>query len=907
MSAAGVAAPGPAAAASSGTSYTYAWGDGDYGQLGDESTADHSSPVALTALSQVAQVSAGFRHTLAVRADGTVWAWGSNDHGELGNGTTTKSSTPVQVTGLTDIVQVAASYYDSLALRSDGTVWAWGYNYYGELGDGTSTDRTTPVQVAGLTGVTQIDVGNYHNLALRSDGTVAAWGYNNYGQLGGGTKYSRSAPVTVPGLSDVTQIAGGYYHSLALRSDGTVVAWGYNAHGALGDGTTTNRTTPVVVSGLTNVTQIAGGSAHNLALHSDGTVAAWGNNNYGQLGDSTTTAQTTPVTVPGLSDVAVISAGYWHNVALRSDGTVVAWGYNGDGELGDGTSTTRTTPVIVPGLSSVTEISAGAYHTLAKVGPPGLTARVAITGEVGTTLNCKPAFVGATSVSYTWLWDGVAVPGATTATYTPASWDAGHQATCQVTATNGLGTTDTSATVTIAPAKLAAGSALIADIGKSYSYHFAVTGWPTPKIALVSGALPPGLKLATDGTLSGTPSQGGTYQFTLSATNGVGTAATVERRVVVQVRPELIAKATITGNGNVGTTLTCEASFLDANSVRYTWLRDGNPIPGATTYTYTPVAGDVGHTVTCQVVGTNSVGSTETSASISVTLGTSIGGFSASLSTSGKLSVKGTVTGPPSAVPVQIEYSTNGSTGWTTVQTLNTVGAFTSTFTPPSVPAYYRAETLASAAYTGAVSGSVKVDKVVTSISGFTASVNASHILTVHGTVGPSGLKVPVLIEYSADGKTGWKTAKTITVGGAFTTTLKAPLTSGYYRAHVLNATYYKGTVSHAVKAARTLTRIAGLKVSATRVKKNSYFTVTGTLQKYSGGWKALTGQRVQIVFHVKGGTALHLYSTPLTGTGGKFTARIKATREAYWKPMYPGATGYYAYTPSPYIHVTLR
>jgi alpha-tubulin suppressor-like RCC1 family protein len=119
--------------------------------------ADQSSPIAVSAPTQVAQVSGGYSHTVAMRADGTVWAWGDNVRGELGNGTTTTGSwDPVQVTGLTGVVQVAAGYYGSLALRSDGTVWAWGWNFNGELGDGTTTMRTTPVQVAGLTGVTQI-------------------------------------------------------------------------------------------------------------------------------------------------------------------------------------------------------------------------------------------------------------------------------------------------------------------------------------------------------------------------------------------------------------------------------------------------------------------------------------------------------------------------------------------------------------------------------------------------------------------------------------------------------------------------------------------------------------------------------------------------------------------------------
>ena len=89
---------------------------------------------------------------MALKSDGTVWAWGDNGYGQLGDGTTTDRTTPVQVSGLSGVTAIAAGCYHTVALKSDGTVWAWGYNGYGQLGDGTTTQRTTPVQVSGLYG-----------------------------------------------------------------------------------------------------------------------------------------------------------------------------------------------------------------------------------------------------------------------------------------------------------------------------------------------------------------------------------------------------------------------------------------------------------------------------------------------------------------------------------------------------------------------------------------------------------------------------------------------------------------------------------------------------------------------------------------------------------------------------------
>lgn len=104
----------------------------------------------------IVQVSGGALHSLALRADGTVWAWGNNDYGQLGDGTTSNGYYPVRVSGLTGVTQVAGGSQHALAVKSDGTVWAWGNNIYGQLGDGTKTSSYTPVQVTGLTGVTQV-------------------------------------------------------------------------------------------------------------------------------------------------------------------------------------------------------------------------------------------------------------------------------------------------------------------------------------------------------------------------------------------------------------------------------------------------------------------------------------------------------------------------------------------------------------------------------------------------------------------------------------------------------------------------------------------------------------------------------------------------------------------------------
>ncbi len=98
-------------------------------------------------LTNVVSISAGYQHNIALRKDGTVWAWGRNDGGQLGNSNTKNQLLPVQVKGgasgseyLTDVVQVTAGNWHSMALKANGTVYAWGWGQYGQLGNGYTTN-----------------------------------------------------------------------------------------------------------------------------------------------------------------------------------------------------------------------------------------------------------------------------------------------------------------------------------------------------------------------------------------------------------------------------------------------------------------------------------------------------------------------------------------------------------------------------------------------------------------------------------------------------------------------------------------------------------------------------------------------------------------------------------------------
>ncbi len=223
-----------------------AWGRNDYGQLGDNSTTSRLAPVAVNTNSgsalygkTVVAIAAGGYDGLALCSDGTVAAWGNNQFGSLGDNTTTQRSIPVAVSTDTNsalygqaVVAIAAGVYHSLALCSNSTVAAWGNNRFGQLGDNTTSNRSVPVSVNTNSGVSAIygrmvaaiATGQGHSLALCSDSTLAAWGDDSCGELGDNSYFTqRNAPVTVNSTplaasQRFTRVSGGSaaYDTLAL-------------------------------------------------------------------------------------------------------------------------------------------------------------------------------------------------------------------------------------------------------------------------------------------------------------------------------------------------------------------------------------------------------------------------------------------------------------------------------------------------------------------------------------------------------------------------------------------------------------------------------------------------------------------------------------------------------------------
>jgi alpha-tubulin suppressor-like RCC1 family protein len=451
--------------------------------------------------------------TYAIGSDGHLYAWGDNEFGQLGNGTTTSSNSPAVISlpvGVTPMA-IAAGCDDGYAVGSDGNVYAWGASDRGQLGDGSSSGpqicnsqvpvpltepcSTSPVRVSMPPGVTATGVtaGADFADAIGSDGNLYAWGNAIFGELGDGTETGpdscgpnacSTTPVTVdlpPGVAP-TAIAAGQEAGYAIGSDGVLYSWGGNIEGQLGDGSITGTGTgpcggagnycaasPVPVALPTGVraTAISAGFLSAYAIGTDHKVYAWGFNQNGELGDGSFTGpqtcqfsnpcDTTPEPVPLPAGVTPLdlAGGRYDGYVLGSDGNIYSWGDNSGGELGDGDLTDEfsLTPVTV-------SLPASTEPEMIAAGPTSDSAYL-----IAATAPTAPAITSTCSTS--------------------------------------------------------------AAVGIPYSCVVTTSGYPASTLS-ASGE-PPGVTFTDNGngtgSLSGDPTQTGSYSVTITATNGVGSPA----------------------------------------------------------------------------------------------------------------------------------------------------------------------------------------------------------------------------------------------------------------------------------------------------------------------------------------------------------------------------------------------
>jgi alpha-tubulin suppressor-like RCC1 family protein len=167
---------------------------------------------------------------------GAVYCWRYNLFGQLGDGTTTNRTSAVALADLASGVSKISAGTSGTCAVYNGTLRCFGNNSYGEVGIGNVvTPKSSSQAVNTLTsGVTATSMGQYFGCGNKNF-SLYCWGHNQFGQLGLGHTTDFTVPAAVS-LANVTAIATGTQHACAIAGGGAY-CWGYNSDGAIGDGT----------------------------------------------------------------------------------------------------------------------------------------------------------------------------------------------------------------------------------------------------------------------------------------------------------------------------------------------------------------------------------------------------------------------------------------------------------------------------------------------------------------------------------------------------------------------------------------------------------------------------------------------------------------------------------------------
>jgi alpha-tubulin suppressor-like RCC1 family protein len=184
-----------------GTDRIRCWGYQGNGRLGNgASTAAVVTTPQTVVLANVGFVSSGDDQSCAVLTNGAVHCWGDNAQYELGNNSTSDSSTPVAVSNAAATDRVSVEIGDSLGhvctATTSGATQCWGSNGSGECGP-SGNPVTTATTVAGVSNVTHIATGIYASCAYLTDGSVRCWGMKSQCQMGNNDCGAGTQPTPV--------------------------------------------------------------------------------------------------------------------------------------------------------------------------------------------------------------------------------------------------------------------------------------------------------------------------------------------------------------------------------------------------------------------------------------------------------------------------------------------------------------------------------------------------------------------------------------------------------------------------------------------------------------------------------------------------------------------------------------
>jgi large repetitive protein len=117
-------------------------------------------------------------------------------------------------------------------------------------------------------------------------------------------------------------------------------------------------------------------------------------------------------------------------------------------------------------------------------------------------------------------------------------------------------------------------------VGTPYSQSLLPTGGQSPFTWIVvagSGSLPPGLTLSSSGVISGTPTNNGSFRFTVQVTDAGGRTATAALSISMGVAPLVITTSSL-GSGQISVPYS-QTLAASGGVAPYSWLLAVGPLP----------------------------------------------------------------------------------------------------------------------------------------------------------------------------------------------------------------------------------------------------------------------------------------------------------------------------------------
>ena len=128
-------------------------------------------------------LAAGGTHSCGVSESGDSYCWGYNIVGQIGSGSTEPiiQYSPTPVVGGLLFDQLTAGWRHSCGIEADGSAHCWGNGTRGQLGNGAFSHQTAPVAVSGGHSFLAVVEGRDHTCGIRDDRALSCWGSDQAG------------------------------------------------------------------------------------------------------------------------------------------------------------------------------------------------------------------------------------------------------------------------------------------------------------------------------------------------------------------------------------------------------------------------------------------------------------------------------------------------------------------------------------------------------------------------------------------------------------------------------------------------------------------------------------------------------------------------------------------------------